>query len=191
MNNAATSAFVLIMLALFFVAGYYWGRNNNPLLVTEICTDTVTTVVTVTDTLKPVFSVRKGKVFRSLSGIAGGNVWIAANNDSLRGDGSIILDQNDSGMDGLMYTASVDTVLADSAIALSFAFHSPVPLHPASYFTVAASLRQRDINRYTVISAQEKLSDRLGIGIIAGYAYMPQADKGGFVAGVGICFRIW
>lgn len=191
MNNAATSAFVLIMLALFFAAGYYWGRNNNPLLVTEIRTDTVTTVVSVTDTLKPVFSVRKGKVFRSSSGIAGGNVWIAANNDSLRGDGSIILDQNDSGMDGLMYTASVDTVLADSAIALSFAFHSPVPLHPASYFTVAASLRQRDINRYTVISAQEKLSDRLGIGIIAGYAYMPQADKGGFVAGVGICFRIW
>lgn len=191
MNNAATSAFVLIMLALFFAAGYYWGRNNNPLLVTEIRTDTVTTVVSVTDTLKPVFSVRKGKVFRSSSGIAGGNVWIAANNDSLRGDGSIILDQNDSGMDGLMYTASVDTVLADSAIALSFAFHSPVPLHPASYFTVAASLRQRDINRYTVISAQEKLSDRFGIGIIAGYAYMPQADKGGFVAGVGICFRIW
>ena len=191
MNNAATSAFVLIMLALFFVAGYYWGRNNTPLPVTEIRTDTVTTVVTVTDTLKPVFSVRKGKVFRSSSGIAGGNVWIAANNDSLRGDGSIILDQNDSGMDGLMYTASVDTVLADSAIALSFAFHSPVPLHPASYFTVAASLRQRDINRYTVISAQEKLSDRFGIGIIAGYAYMPQADKGGFVAGVGVCFRIW
>ncbi len=191
MNNAVTSAFVLIMLALFFVAGYYWGRNNTPLPVTEIRTDTVTTVVTVTDTLKPVFSIRKGKVFRSLSGIAGGNVWIAADNDSLRGDGSIILDQNDSGMDGLMYTASVDTVLADSAIALSFAFHSPVPLHPASYFTVAASLRQRDINRYTVISAQEKLSDRFGIGIIAGYAYMPQADKGGFVAGVGICFRIW
>ncbi len=191
MNNAVTSAFVLIMLALFFAAGYYWGRNNNPLLVTEIRTDTVTTVVTVTDTLKPVFSVRKGKVFRFSSGIAGGNVWIAANNDSLRGDGSIILDQNDSGMDGLMYTASVDTVFADSAIALSFAFHSPVPLHPASYFTVAASLRQRDINRYTVISAQEKLSDRLGIGIIVGYAYMPQADKGGFVAGVGVCFRIW
>lgn len=191
MNNAATSAFVLIMLALFFAAGYYWGRNNTPLPVTEIRTDTVTTVVTVTDTLKPVFSVRKGKVFRSLSGIAGGNVWIAADNDSLRGDGSIILDQNDSGMDGLMYTASVDTVFADSAIALSFAFHSPVPLHPASYFTIAASLRQRDINRYTVISAQEKLSDRFGIGIIAGYAYMPQADKGGFVAGVGICFRIW
>ena len=191
MNNAATSAFVLIMLALFFAAGYYWGRNNTPLPVTEIRTDTVTTVVTVTDTLKPVFSVRKGKVFRSSSGIAGGNVWIAANNDSLRGDGSIILDQNDSDMDGLMYTASVDTVLADSAIALSFAFHSPVPLHPASYFTVAASLRQRDINRYTVISAQEKLSDRFGIGIIAGYAYMPQADKGGFVAGVGVCFRIW
>lgn len=191
MNNAVTSAFVLIMLALFFAAGYYWGRNNNPLLVTEIRTDTVTTVVSVTDTLKPVFSVRKGKVFRSSSGIAGGNVWIATNNDSLRGDKPVILDQNDSGMDGLMYTASVDTVLADSAIALSFAFHSPVPLHPASYFTVAASLRQRDINRYTVISAQEKLSDRFGIGIIVGYAYMPQADKGGFVAGVGVCFRIW
>jgi len=191
MNNAVTSAFVLIMLALFFAAGYYWGRNNTPLSVTEIRTDTVTTVVTVTDTLKPVFSVRKGKVFRSSSGIAGGNVWSKVSEDSLMGKRDITQDENDSTIEELIYTASVDTVLADSAIALSFAFHSPVPLHPASYFTVAASLRQRDINRYTVISAQEKLSGRFGIGIIAGYAYMPQADKGGFVAGVGICFRIW
>jgi len=191
MKSAAFSVCVLMSLAAFFAAGYYWGRQHDSFSVTDIQTDTVTTYITIADTLKPVFSVRKQRTTGVSSGTAIGATGFERSNDSLIVNYPLFDDEVYAASEGSVYTASVDTVLADSMISLSLAFHSPVPLHPDSRFTVAARMRQREINKNIMIAAQEELTDRFSLGVIAGYAYLPEADKGGFVAGVGICFRVW
>ena len=183
---------LFLVAAMSFVAGYYWSESNSLIrnggTVTEIIIDTVYITHTVRDTVIPRFTVTPR--YRAANTVPNLAVDV---NDSLSTYKELFPAlEYDS-----MYTASMDTVVADSALRLAVSFHSPIPLHPASLFTFRADLRQREVTIVKMIEPAwmtdhpQTIWDRIGFGISAGYGYMPAAEKGGLNVTLGIFYRIW
>lgn len=189
---------LFLVAAMSFVAGYYWSESNSLIrnggTVTEISRDTVYITHTVRDTVIPRFTVTPR--YRA---------WMTGHpTNTVK---SIVDDVNDSLSTykelfpaleyDSVYTASMDTVVADSALRLSVSFHSPIPLHPSALFTFQADLRQREVTIVKMIEPAwmtdhpQTIWDRIGFGISAGYGYMPAAEKGGLNVTLGIFYRIW
>lgn len=178
---------LFLVAAMSFVAGYYWSESNSLIrnggTVTEISRDTVYITHTVRDTVIPRFTVTpryraSDTVIPDVTDVADSSVMVY--NELFPNL------EYDS-----VYTASMDTVIADSALRLAVSFHSPIPLHPASLFSFQADLRQREVTIVKLIEPQKTIWDRIGFGITAGYGYLPAADKGGLTLTLGLFYRIW
>jgi len=82
------------------------------------------------------------------------------------------------------YIVKADTTLPDSVVSLSISFHSPLPIHPKSYFVNKITTKIPVIKE--IITIEKTVSPLLSYGINTGVGYMIFNNKIDVYVGMGL-----
>jgi len=85
-----------------------------------------------------------------------------------------------------LYTSQVDTVYSDGLLTAKIRFNSLLPLHPESYFDMDFRVREKIIYKTITKEKGPTFLDHFGVGVQAGYFYIPRTKQLDFGVGFGL-----
>jgi len=166
---------LLIFLIIGGLIGWFVKPSPMPVITVKTETDTVFTERTIT--LEKIKPITKKEIIKQKVNID--SLWQEALN-------YFVVSYSDSS--SYMYVNELDTTFVSDDLTLNVRFNSYIPTHPSSYFDIDARVRHRTIKETVTVYREKEPSfiDHFGVGVQAGYFYIPRTKQLDFGVGVGL-----
>lgn len=165
--------------ALSFYSGHLLWKGSNIKYLRHL-TDTIYVTHKIHDSSKA-----KIKLLRIKSPVNTDSLWKEA---VCFAESQLLRHASDDSLSNYNFTACMDTFFQKSKVNLSLRFHSPIPLHPKSYFTIDISY----LSGQLIIPPEEDRSfgSRFNYSLNVGFGYGILKKNCDIFIGLGGSFRL-